>query len=145
MLLEQLINDSSFDINEYEGFVYLITNIITGEKYIGKKSFHSRTNKKLGKKEIKNLPITRGRKASTKKVIKESDWKEYYSSSLRLKEDVNKYGKQNFIREVIKLCKTKKELSYYETKYLFIYGVIEPNSQFINDSILGKFYRKDLS
>jgi hypothetical protein len=47
------------------------------------------------------------------------------------------------VRIVLRLCKTKKELTYYETKFLFDYNVLE-NDTYMNDNILGKFYRKDL-
>ena len=46
-------------------------------------------------------------------------------------------------RYVLKLCKNKKELTYWETKMLFQYNVLE-DDRYINDNILGKFYRKDL-
>jgi hypothetical protein len=41
------------------------------------------------------------------------------------------------------ICKTKKQLTYWETKSLFHYNVLE-DERYMNDNILGKFYRKDL-
>jgi hypothetical protein len=142
--VEDLINDESFDINEYEGYIYMTTILDTGRKYIGKKNFFHNTNVKLGKKELANLPVSRGKKPSKKKVTKESDWKTYYGSAAEIKDSVKQYPKERIIRTLIRLCKTKKELTYYECKYLFDYNVLEPNSGFINDNILGKFYSKDL-
>jgi hypothetical protein len=142
--VEDLINDESFDINEYEGYIYMTTILDTGRKYIGKKNFFHNTNVKLGKKELANLPVSRGKKPSKKKVTKESDWKTYYGSAAEIKDSVKQYSKERIIRTLIRLCKTKKELTYYECKYLFDYNVLEPNSGFINDNILGKFYSKDL-
>jgi hypothetical protein len=142
--VEDLINDESFDINEYEGYIYMTTILDTGRKYIGKKNFFHNTNVKLGKKELANLPVSRGKKPSKKKVTKESDWKTYYGSATEIKDSVKQYPKERIIRTLIRLCKTKKELTYYECKYLFDYNVLEPNSGFINDNILGKFYSKDL-
>jgi hypothetical protein len=142
--VEDLINDESFDINEYEGYIYMTTILDTGRKYIGKKNFFQNTNVKLGKKELANLPVSRGKKPSKKKVTKESDWKTYYGSATEIKDSVKQYPKERIIRTLIRLCKTKKELTYYECKYLFDYNVLEPNSGFINDNILGKFYSKDL-
>jgi hypothetical protein len=144
LTVEDLINDESFDINEYEGYIYMTTILDTGRKYIGKKNFFHNTNVKLGKKELANLPVSRGKKPSKKKVTKESDWKTYYGSAAEIKDSVKQYPKERIIRTLIRLCKTKKELTYYECKYLFDYNVLEPNSGFINDNILGKFYSKDL-
>jgi hypothetical protein len=142
--VDDLINDESFDINEYEGYIYMTTILDTGRKYIGKKNFFHNTNVKLGKKELANLPTARGKKPSKKKVTKESDWKTYYGSAQEIKDSVKQYPKERITRTLIRLCKSKKELTYYECKYLFDYNVLEPNSGFINDNILGKFYSKDL-
>jgi len=142
--VDELINNESFDINEYEGYIYMTTILDTGRKYIGKKNFFHNTNVKLGKKELANLPTARGKKPSKKKVTKESDWKTYYGSAQEIKDSVKQYPKERITRTLIRLCKTKKELTYYECKYLFDYNVLEPNSGFINDNILGKFYSKDL-
>ena len=142
--VDELINDESFNINEYEGYIYITTILDTGRKYIGKKNFFHNTNVKLGKKELANLPTARGKKPSKKKVTKESDWKTYYGSAQEIKDSVKQYSKERITRTLIRLCKSKKELTYYECKYLFDYNVLEPNSGFINDNILGKFYSKDL-
>ena len=142
--VDELINNESFDINEYEGYIYITTILDTGRKYIGKKNFFHNTNVKLGKKELAALPTARGKKPSKKKVTKESDWKTYYGSAQEIKDSVKQYPKERITRTLIRLCKSKKELTYYECKYLFDYNVLEPNSGFINDNILGKFYSKDL-
>ena len=142
--VDELINNENFDINEYEGYIYITTILDTSRKYIGKKNFFHNTNVKLGKKELANLPTARGKKPSKKKVTKESDWKTYYGSAQEIKDSVKQYPKERITRTLIRLCKSKKELTYYECKYLFDYNVLEPNSGFINDNILGKFYSKDL-
>jgi len=95
--------------------------------------------KKLGKKELAEIPVTRGKRPTKKTVVKESDWKSYYGSNT----EVKSLPKDELTRMVLRLCKTKKELTYYETKYLFDYNVLE-NDTYMNDNILGKFYRKDL-
>lgn len=137
--VEDLINDSSFDFTEYYGYIYMTVHDKTGRKYIGKKAFQHTTNKKLGKKELAELPVARGKKPTKKQVIKESDWKTYYGSA----NEIKALPKDEMKRYVIMLCKTKKQLTYCETKYLFQYNVLE-DDRFINDNILGKFYRKDL-
>lgn len=144
MTVEDLINSPDIDIEKYIGFVYMVTFLDTGRKYIGKKHFWRKHNVKLGKKEKNNLPITRGRKKTKKLVIKESDWRDYYGSSEEVKQEVNKYPKDRITREILHLCVDEKQLTYYENKFLYCYGVIEPNSKFLNDNIQGRFFRKDL-
>jgi hypothetical protein len=91
----------SDSIDDNYGFVYIITNNINDMQYIGKKFFYS------------------SRKVKGKKKLVESDWKRYYGSNDRLKLDVQGFGKENFTREIIKLCKSKSECGYYEAKYQF--------------------------
>jgi hypothetical protein len=144
MTIEDLIDDENFVPSQYEGYIYMTTNLETGRSYIGKKNFFHKTNIKLGKKELANLPVTRGRTKQTKLVVKPSDWKTYYGSSQEIKEDLKKYPKDKFVRVILKLCKTKKELTYFECKYLFQYGVLEDSTKWINDNIQGRFFTKDL-
>ena len=73
------------DIRDYFGFVYLITNIQNGRKYIGRKYFWS-FRKPPGKK---------------RRVKKESDWRKYYGSCPELKEDVEKFGKESGKFEIL--------------------------------------------
>lgn len=136
----QKLEEVNIDTNEWFGFIYLIKDTISGKQYLGKKNFKSVVNKKLGKKEIKALPVTRGRNPSKKKVISESDWKNYYSSCDEIKNDPDK---SKYERYLVKLCKTKASLSYYEVKYQMIYGVLESENWY-NNTILGKFYRNNI-
>lgn len=138
---DELINNKSFNIDEWYGFIYLVKDTISGKMYIGKKNFKTNRNIKLGKKEIKALPVTRGRKASKKQVIAESDWKTYYGSADVIK---NNPDKSCYERYLLKLCKSSAALSYYEVKYLCIYEVLERPEQFINSNILGKFYTQNI-
>ena len=137
--VEDLINNPDFNINEYIGYIYVTMHMPTGRKYIGKKNFFHTTNKKLGKKELAEIPVTRGKRPTKKQVVKESDWKTYYGSAT----EVKSLPKDEMNRYVLKLCKNKKELTYWETKMLFQYNVLE-DDRYINDNILGKFFRKDL-
>lgn len=137
--VEDMINDPSFDYTEYYGYIYMTVHTKTGRSYIGKKAFQHTTNKKLGKKELAEIPVTRGKRPTKKQVIKESDWKVYYGSA----NEIKSLPKDEMKRYVLMLCKTKKQLTYCETKYLFQHNVLE-DDRFINDNILGKFYRKDL-
>lgn len=121
------------------GFIYLITNNKTGKKYIGKKMLVYDRKKKLGKKEIATMAGGKGRPKKFKREIKESDWKTYWGSSKPLLLELKK-NQNNFTREIIDIANTKIQLTYLETKHLFINEVLENPEDWYNDSILGKFY-----
>ena len=99
---------TSDDIGDLYGFVYRITNLVNGHDYIGRKYF--KTTRKL--KPLKGFLRKR-------KVIKETDWLEYWGSSKRLLEDIEKLGKENFKREIICLCETRGDTNYMEAKIQF--------------------------
>jgi len=104
-----LYNNNEFTeemIGDNFGFIYEITNLLNGRKYVGKKFFT-----RAGTKQIK------GKK---KKVRLSSGWENYWSSSKELQEDVKTLGEDNFVRRIIHLCKTRSECSYRETKEIFI-------------------------
>ena len=123
------------------GFIYEVTHIPTGRKYLGKKQLISVQNKPLGKKEL--AALTDKRASKKKQVIKESDWKTYYGSNPEIKSLI-KEGKQlEFKREILMFVPTKKLLTYYENKFLFINEVIEPHTNYINDNIEGRYFKKD--
>jgi hypothetical protein len=140
---EQIIeNIEDFGEETPFGFIYIVTHVPTGKKYLGKKSLFHTLNKKLGKKELAQQPITRGRTKTTKQVVKESDWKTYYGSEDYIKQLIKENKHSEFTREIIHLVYNKKQLTYFECKYQFIYGVLESN-EWINNNILGKFFTKD--
>ena len=131
------------------GFIYQVTHIPTGKKYIGKKVLFFERNKRLGKKALEALKEERrqkgikGRTPLKQKIKKESDWKTYYGSQKEILELVKNGKHDEFKREILQYVPSKKLLTYYECKYLFIREVIENRDGYINDNILGKFYRKD--
>jgi len=114
------------------GFVYEITHNQSGRKYIGKKVLYFN----------RTLPPLKGKKRK-RKVVKESDWKNYFGSSKEIKEIISENRQSELQREILVYATSKKLLTYYETKFLFIKGVLEKENKYINDNILGKFYRKD--
>jgi hypothetical protein len=121
------------ELSQWQGFVYMITERSTGKKYIGKKFFWSR----------RRLPPLKG-KNRKRIVIKESDWKTYYGSSEDLKTLVEKKGEDNYYREILRLCKTKGECSYYEAKLQFEYDVLL-SDEYYNEFIGCKIHSKHLS
>ncbi len=125
------------------GFVYKITHLASGKAYVGKKVLIHNRKVKVTKKDLAMYEGIKGRKPTHKRVSKESDWKTYYGSNKHLKESIEKHGKEEFERYIIKLAPNKKLLTYYETQYQFIYQVLEKPEEFYNDNILGKFFTKD--
>lgn len=131
------------------GFIYEVLHIPTNTRYLGKKVLYFTRNKKLGKKELEQLKEERkqkglkGRTPLKKKVVKESDWKTYYGSHKDILKLIKEGKQQEFKREILKIVPNKKLLTYYENKYLFLKGVIEPGSTYINDNIEGRYFKKD--
>jgi len=105
--------------DEYEGFVYLITNLKTGQKYIGKKLAKFKTTK----------PPLKGRK-NKRRGTKESDWKTYWGSSDRLNADVAELGPEQFTREILYFCKNRAEMSYIEAREQFERRVLETDDYY---------------
>ena len=108
------------DIPEgYIGFVYLITNTQTGQKYIGKKLAQFKRTK----------PPLKGKKLKRRSTV-ESDWRDYFGSSDRLNADVQALGPANFTREILYLCKSKAEMSYLEAREQFERRVLETDEYY---------------
>ena len=137
----ETINDiSQFPPSTY-GFIYKVTHIPSGKSYIGKKVLYHNKKVKLGKKELA-LQSGPGRKPTTKTVTQESDWKTYYGSEVEIKKLLAEGKHNEFERVILKLVDSKKLLTYFETKYQFVYEVLEQPG-WMNSSILGKFFSKD--
>jgi hypothetical protein len=120
-----------------EGFVYEMQAIIDGKlvRYIGKKNFYSVTKKRFGKKALSSMQDKRAKKYTIQKKLTYLD---YYSSNAVLK-DAHKAGIE-IRRYMLKICFSKMELTYYETKFQFVRGVLE-SDEFLNGNILGRFYK----
>ena len=123
---------TSDDIGDFFGYVYRITNLKSGKKYIGRKYFTQRRKPRGGKRRVSS----------------ESDWKKYYGSSEELKQDIKKYGRNIFKREIISLHRTLGKVNYEETKQLFLNNVLmealdDGTPAYYNSNILGRYMKKD--
>jgi hypothetical protein len=107
------------------GFVYEITNLTNGRKYVGKKLA------KFAKTTYKVVKLKNGTKKKKKIRSKiDSDWMEYYGSSIELNKDVELLGKNNFTREILFYCKSKAECSYIEAREQFTRRVLESDDYY---------------
>lgn len=117
---------------EYQGFVYQITELDTGKMYIGKKNFW--------KPKILPKNSKRSRRVRTRV---ESDWRTYFGSSEEVKLLIEKKGEENYKREILRLCQTKGEMSYYEAKLQFERDVLL-SDEYYNSFIGCKIHKRHL-
>lgn len=121
------------------GFVYLITNTITGKMYYGKKSAT------FQKTTYKTVTLKDGTKKKKKiRTAIQSDWQEYYGSSESLMLDVKTLGTEHFKREILRLCYSKAELSYYELKFQIENDVLLHPDLYYNSWISARIHGKHL-
>lgn len=107
------------------GFVYLITNNISGRKYIGKKLA------KFSKTTYRIVKLKNGKKKRQKIRSKiDSDWQIYYGSNTQLNADVEQLGAHNFTREILFYCNSKAQCSYIEAREQFTHRVLESNDYY---------------
>jgi hypothetical protein len=115
------------DVDGYVGFVYLITNLVDGRFYVGKKTLKFRRTKTV-----------KGRK---RRVVVDSDWRDYWSSSDRLRADVVELGESSFERRVLHLCETKSQMTYMEMVEQIERRVLERDDSY-NDWICARVRRR---
>ena len=107
------------------GFVYLITNKLTGRRYIGKKLA------KFSKTSYKIVKLKNGNKKRKKIRSKiESDWQLYYGSNIELNQDIERLGADNFTREILFYCNSKAACSYIEAREQFNHRVLESDDYY---------------
>jgi len=122
-------NNEFVDAGDWYGFIYEITNNLTGKKYIGRKYFtEAKTRQVKGKK---------------KRTRVESNWRDYWGSSKSLLEDINKYGVENFSRKILMLCPTRGNTNYWEAKLQFDNNVLLEDNYY-NEWIMIKTHRKHI-
>jgi Putative endonuclease segE, GIY-YIG domain len=112
-----------------EGFLYIMTYIPTGQRYIGRK-----------------LLTKAHRRQKDKKIIKsrvESDWRDYWSSSPEINSIIEKEGNSCFTREILIFAFTKGQLNYLEEKFLYSLSVLE-STDWLNSNIRSKVYKRNI-
>lgn len=117
-------------IGDAYGFVYVITNELSGRRYVGRKYFT-----KAGYKTVKG---------KRKKLRVSSGWEDYYGSNKTLLEDVKNLGAENFSRAIIKLCKNRSECSYWETHFIFQFEALL-SERWYNEWVTCKISAKHLA
>lgn len=107
------------------GYVYIITNTVTGRKYIGKKLA------KFSKTTVKTVKLKNGNKKKKKIRSKiDSDWLTYYGSNDELKKDIQTLGPEKFTREILYYCTSKAQCSYIEAREQFRHQVLESDAYY---------------
>lgn len=119
------------------GFVYKITDTVTGKFYIGMKQISLKRKTKVTKKE----KVSTGTRKKFKIVTKPSGWENYYGSSDLLKADIELYGKERFKREILRYCLTKKYLSFSEMEYQFKLDVLYLDTY---NGHIKHYYKRDI-
>lgn len=120
------------DIEGYVAFVYLITNLQNNKRYIGKKLL-TKTRSKVIKGRVRK-----------KKVVTESDWRDYYGSNEILKQEVLNLGSDKFKREILRFCKTRGTANYFEAKLQMEHAVLEKPDEWYNEWIYLKVHRSHI-
>lgn len=121
----QIFNEEM--IQDHIGFVYMIENLATGKRYIGRKLFTKAATKTI--------------KGKRKKIRAASDWENYWGSNKVLQEDVKVLGPDHFKRTITRLCKTRSEAAYWETFEIFKHHALM-SDDFYNEWVTCKISAK---
>ena len=129
--------DTKHDESLY-GFIYAVYfendngDVFT---YYGKKKWYSERKKHYGKKKL--AEITDKRLKTYEMVVSDNDWRTYTGSCKETK------GLIPIYKEIICFARSKRELTYLETKIMFQRGALE-DEKCINGNIMGRFFRGSL-
>ena len=102
---DKIFDPKKYSYENYAGFVYIITDLSNNKKYVGKKLFW----------KVHKLKPLKG-KVNKRHSKRDSDWQDYFGSNDEVKLLVEQSGRERFKREIIRLCKTKGEMTYFEMK-----------------------------
>ena len=133
----------------YYGFVYkLIYTDKSGKEYsyIGKKSFKSIStlealksgNKRNFHNRFYNKNVN-GKRVTFEELEKESNWKSYEGSGKHIPKGLKLVSK-----EILKLCDTKIDLTYWEDYFLMVNEVLFDKNNF-NYNVAGRYYAEKIT
>ena len=129
------LEGNNVNLEDYAGFVYCITNKVSGRKYIGRKYlWGTRRTKVVGR-------VNRKRRTSP------SNWKHYKGSCVELQEDIKKLGLDSFLFEIVWLCKTRRDTNYKELEEQVKRDVLHARNKdgefaYYNGLIIARIYRE---
>lgn len=121
------------DEMQWEGFVYEIYDTANGMKYIGKKNFWS----------VRRLKPLKG-KTRRRVQKKESDWRKYHGSNEKIIQLVEESDPSRWKRTILRLCRSKGEMSYWEAKLQFDKNVLF-DPKYYNEFIGLKIHSKHVA
>lgn len=124
----KILSDDEIPEKAY-GFLYIITHIPSGKRYLGRKYLTKAKTKTVKGKKIKSRIS--------------SDWKDYWGSSPYLLEWIEKEGKENFTREIILWSNGRGELNFLEVEMQVKLNTIR-DPLWINSNVSAKYYRKNV-
>ncbi len=129
------LNNKIFkDPGEYYGFVYMIIDD-QGKWYIGKKAFTHKRKTRLS---------MRARKGTRKRiniVYKDSGWENYNGSCAPLLDYIkNRRNILGFQKNILKLCKDRASLNYWEVHELCTRNALFDENSW-NSNIGGKWFK----
>lgn len=128
---EEIFTEDS--IEDHIGFVYIITELDTQKQYIGQKKFYNKVSR----------PPLKGKK-KRRIARKQSDWSIYYGSNDELKQLISLRGSENYKREIIRLCKSKSEMNYYEAYEIIARNALLQPNKYFNSWISVRIQRNTL-
>ena len=88
------------EIRDPYGFIYITTNMVNGKKYIGQRVFHRR------------------------------GWQSYLGSGIAFRRAIDKYGKDNFHRDIVAIAYSKEELDKLEIEFIELHNAVESNNYY---------------
>lgn len=118
------------DPDNYLGFIYLIEDLTTGQKYVGKKNYWVAKPKAVG---CRSKSQDKGSPKWKPSCWKESNWRVYKGSSKPLAKHMRDNRSNKYRYTILHHCRSKGVLSYTECREMYDRRVLEsllPNGEY---------------